>query len=299
MKKLLLGSAFALGFAQGAWAESDYANGHLILTVNELEPLVHGEGDAAMPAEDGFVLIDVRAEADYVAGHIPGAINIPFTALTDPATPIEGMLRPQAELAAMLGRAGIDAGTRVFLYDDRGGFRAASLFWLLETYGHRDVALLDGGIGAWTASGRNLSTEPTAWPEEPATFTVAFTPRRDASADWIMERREDNETIVIDVRPENLFAEGHIPWAENLPWSANLDADGTMLEPADLAARFASAGVEPEDNVVFHCQTGEASAHSYFALRLLGFPRVRVYHRSWAEWGTAGDLPVATVSDDS
>jgi len=293
MKKLLLGSALALGLAQAAVAEADYANGHLILTAAELEPLIQGEDAATTSAGGGLVLIDVRPETDFAAGHIPDAINIPFTSLSDPGAPIEGLLRPEADLAAMLGRAGIDAETRVVLYDDRGGFRAASLFWLLETYGHRDVAILDGGVGAWTAAGRPLSTEARAWPEEAAAFTVAFTPRRDASADWILDRQDDAETVVIDVRPENLFAKGHIPWAKNLPWSANLDADGAMLPPADLAAHFASAGIGAEDNVVIHCQTGEASAHSYFALRLLGYPRVRVYHRSWAEWGNDATLPRA------
>ncbi|MEM7683349.1 MAG: sulfurtransferase [Pseudomonadota bacterium] len=296
MKHLLYGSAVVLGLAQHAWADGDYENSHLIVSATELELLVDGERAAD---ENDLVLIDVRPEAEFAAGHIPGAINIPFTELTDPSAPIEGILKPQDDLAALLGRAGIDAASDVVLYDDRGGFRAASLFWLLETYGHRNVAILDGGIGTWTASGRDLSTEASDWPKQASTFTVAYTPRRDASADWILEHRDAARTVVVDVRPEKLFAEGHIPWAKNLPWSANLDTDGTMLEAESLATRFTSAGVDPEDNVVIHCQTGEASAHSYFALRLLGYPRVRVYHRSWAEWGMAGDLPVATRTDDS
>ncbi|XWN33519.1 MAG: rhodanese-like domain-containing protein [Devosia sp.] len=66
--------------------------------------------------------------------------------------------------------------------------------------------------------------------------------------------------------------------------------------PADaLRARFESFGVTSDKNVVIHCQTGEASAHSYFALRLIGYPRVRTYHRSWAEWSASDDLPKATI----
>ena len=64
-----------------------------------------------------------------------------------------------------------------------------------------------------------------------------------------------------------------------------------MKPAAALAAHYAALGIVPEKEIAIHCQTGEASAHSYFALRLLGYPAVRVYHRSWAEWGAADDLP--------
>ena len=106
--------------------------------------------------------------------------------------------------------------------------------------------------------------------------------------------RHHAETVVIDVRPTPMYADGHIPWAVNLPWAQNLDADSRFL-PADvLGTHFATHGITPDRNVVIHCQNGLASSHSYVALRLLGYPRVRVYHRSWAEWGTDPNLPKAT-----
>jgi len=109
-----------------------------------------------------------------------------------------------------------------------------------------------------------------------------------------MERRDDAETVVIDVRPTSLFEKGHIPWAKNIPWSGNLNEDNTMKPAEALRERFAEFGVTPESNIVVHCQDGLASSHSYFALRLMGYPRLRTYHRSWAEWGEADDLPKTT-----
>ncbi|MEM8664078.1 MAG: rhodanese-like domain-containing protein, partial [Pseudomonadota bacterium] len=127
----------------------------------------------------------------------------------------------------------------------------------------------------------------------PKTFAIAKSPRRYASADYILARSGDEETVVVDVRPEKAYRAGHIPWAKNIPWKGNLSHDETMLDADTLAARYAAFGVTPDKNVVIHCQTGEASAHSYFALRLLGYARVRTYHRSWAEWGVLDDMPIA------
>ena len=115
--------------------------------------------------------------------------------------------------------------------------------------------------------------------------------RRIASADWLLERRADPNVVVIDVRPPALYQKGHIPWARSIPWAQNLAADGTMKSADELLAHFASHGVTPERNIASHCQDGKASAHTYFTLRLLGFPRIRSYDRSWAEWGAADDLP--------
>jgi len=47
----------------------------------------------------------------------------------------------------------------------------------------------------------------------------------------------------------------------------------------------------PDGNIAIHCTDGKAASHSYFTLRLLGYPRVRVYDRSWSEWGMADELP--------
>ena len=93
------------------------------------------------------------------------------------------------------------------------------------------------------------------------------------------------------MRPAKLYQAGHIPWARNIAWSQNLTEAGTMKSADELNLHFATLGVTPDKNVAVHCQNGKAAAHSYFTLRLLGYPQVRSYDRSWAEWGSADDLP--------
>lgn len=237
-------------------------------------------------------VIDVRSRAAYDSGHIPGALHLGADDVIDPKAPVDGVLRPTAELAGMIGRRGIDKDVHVVLYDDKGGFHAARLFWMFEYFGHQKVSILNGGIQKWLAENRKLSR--TRAKVQPAAFAPTLMARRTASADWLLDRRNDADVVVIDVRPASLFDEGHIPWATNIPWAKNLAADKTTKSADELRAHFAAFGVKPEKNVAVHCQNGKAAAHSYFTLRLLGFPRVRAYDRSWAEWGAADDLPKAS-----
>lgn len=275
-------------------SEGTYPNDHLIVSVDELSDRLSGTSDD----EDARPLrvVDVRSLEKFTEGHIPGAINIPFTDLTDPNGAVPGSLKSDQALAELLGQYGIDQRSNVVIYDDRGGFRASRLFWLLEYFGHGDVSLLNGGIPAWLDAGMPVANGDVEPAMEPATFSITLTPRRYASADYILEREGVAETVVVDVRPGKAYQKGHIPWATSVPWAQNLTEAALMKPAEDLAAHFASFGITPDRNVVIHCQTGEASAHSYFAMRLLGYPKVRVYHRSWAEWGAADDLPKAGVA---
>ena len=275
----------ALLGAQHASA-NDYSNPKLLISVADLAP--------GKPGPERVVL-DVRGKQAYRDGHIPGAIRLDPNAVVAAGSPIDGALKPVAQIARMFGKLGIGPDTEVVLYDDKGGFHAARMFWVLEYLGHKKVALLNGGITAWIAAGRDLRTgsAPAAKPQD---FSPALTPRRFASADWILDRRDDPDVAVIDVRPSALWAKGHIPWGRNIPWKGNLREDKMMKSESDLLRHFAERGITPDMNIVVHCQNGLASAHSYFALRLIGFSRVRTYHRSWAEWGMADDLPKATAT---
>ncbi|MEM8588140.1 MAG: sulfurtransferase [Pseudomonadota bacterium] len=275
-----------VAFGATSASAADYANPDLLTSTETL---------GLMLEDPNVRVVDVRPREAYDAGHIPGAIHLSADDIIDPVSHVDGDLLPLSELAAMLGERGIGPETRVVFYDDRGGFHASRLFWLLEYLGHRQVSVLNGGFPAWEREGWSVSQEaPTV---EPTVFPINLTPRRAASADWLMERRDDPSVVVIDVRPTPMFEEGHIPWARNIPWAQNLNEDGIMRSAEDLLAHFAAHGVTPDDNIAVHCQNGKASAHSYLTLRLLGFQQVRSYDRSWAEWGHAYDLPTASSTD--
>ncbi|GAB5471873.1 MAG: hypothetical protein Kilf2KO_49030 [Rhodospirillales bacterium] len=274
-----------------SWAASPvYANMHLLMEPTELRrrPTFSGASKSDDDS-DAILLVDVRPRAAFDAGHIAGAHHLDPNAVVAGHSPVDGSLQALPAIEALLSALGISADRRVVLYDDQGGFHAARMFWLLEYLGHRKVSLLNGGLTAWMALDGTL-TQDTHDPAA-ASFQAAPSPRRHATADYILAHRNDENTLVVDVRPAKVHAAGHIPWAINVPWSQNRAEDMRFKSAEDLMAHFKAQGITPQHNVVLHCQTGLASAHSYVALRLLGFPRVRVYHRSWAEWGSDPSLP--------
>ncbi len=280
---LLLG-ATALSIPKIGFAEpSGFANPNLLV---EPKDLVNSGSSAGV---EDVVLVDIRPRKDYDAGHIPGARYLDPSAVVARQSPVDGTLQSVANIEALLGAVGVSANRRIVFYDDRGGFHAARMLWLMEYLGHRNAALLNGGWSGWVEAGGTATAEDAQ--RDRATFQAALSPRRHATAADVLRHQSVPDAVLIDVRPPKMYDEGHIPWAVNIPWAKNLDANKRFRSASDLLAHFEGHGVTPESDVIMHCQNGLASAHSYVALRLLGFPRVRVYHRSWAEWGNDPSLP--------
>ena len=273
-----------------------YARPELLIAPKEL-------ADRLELAAGGPSLIDLRPAEAYAAGHIPGAAHLDLFGIslidTDPA-PLEAFLWI---IAHLLAARGVDAARPVVVYDERSGIRAARAFWFLELFGHPDARLLDGGFGAWERGGHPVTTDaarpvPGRW-----------TPGREAAclATWcdVRDRLGHDSTAILDTRSDgeyggvNVRAKrgGAIPGAVHIEWTCNLGADGAFKPAAELRAMYEAAGVTPDREVVSYCQGGYRAAHSYLALRLLGYPRVRNYLGSWKEWGDREDLPIETPEE--
>jgi thiosulfate/3-mercaptopyruvate sulfurtransferase len=193
---------------------------------------------------------------------------------------------------------GVSETKEVVFYEANSGMRAARGVWFLEYYGHPNVKMLDGGFQAWRAARAPLTTDAT--PPMAAAFNI--TERRDvlATADDVLRSLRKNDIAILDTRSVGEYRGTHvraarggaIPGAVHIEWTENLAPDGRFKSDAELKAMYEKAGITAEKEVISYCQGGYRAAHSYVALRLLGFPKVRNYIGSWKEWGDRTDLPL-------
>ena len=240
----------------------------------------------------------------YDAGHIPGARFASLDHdLADHARGPGGAFRgrhplPDADaFVETLRRWGINDDSQVIAYDAQGGMFAARLWWMLRWVGHDAVAVLDGGLPAWTAQDMPLSTEPAA--SAPGNLQRRAALVRSVGADDILHQQG---LTVLDARAPDRFrgenetldpVGGHIPGAKNRFFKDNLQADGRFKPAAQLRQELNALVASPASSVM-QCGSGVTACHNLLALEVAGLPGAALYPGSWSEWCSDPARPVAT-----
>ena len=238
-------------------------------------------------------VVDVRDAWEYEGiGHVPGAVSIPFDSFRGDGDEDAGMLPGAERFGRLLGEAGITPDDRIVAYDDEHGVFAARFVVTARMYGHDDVHLLNGDYSAWSRDHETTTEVPDVDPVEYRASVPADRPLVDADA--VLAAIDDPDTVLVDTRTDEEFAEGHLEGAVQLDWRDLVDPESRGLKSAgELAELLAEHGIVPEKRIVLYCNTARRISHTYLALRHLGFPDVDFYEGSLTEWRERG-LPLVT-----
>lgn len=274
---------------------AEWLNEHLNdpdLVVLDCSVLVQPAGNG------GFDSVSGRPQ--YDKGHIPTAGFADLKGeLSDIESPFGFAVPTPEQFAAAMSALGVGDDSRVVLYDASGSVWAARVWWMLRWIGFDKVALLDGGLAAWTAEGLPLSTEPVS--RSVGTLTIALRPELIVGKDEVLAAISDDTVSIIDALPEaqyrgemSMYARpGHITSATNVPVLSLINETGRYRPTQELEKLFTG---DRDSRTITYCGGGIAASANAFVMTRLGYKDVAVYAASLQEWAADESLPMEVAA---
>lgn len=240
------------------------------------------------------------ADAEYAAGHIPGALRFDHDKVADHSTGLPHTVPSPEVFAEAVGKMGISEKDRIVVYDGPGIFSAPRAWWLFRTMGARQVFVLDGGLDGWKAEGRPLETDVPS--PAPATFKTNFRVDKVIDFQTMLSIVGEGSRQIADARSAGRFAgtepepragmrSGHMPGARSLP-SGTFSTSGKLRPLSELRQAIEDAGIDFGRPVITSCGSGITAAIITLALESLGHEDNALYDGSWSEWGSREDTPI-------
>jgi thiosulfate/3-mercaptopyruvate sulfurtransferase len=241
-------------------------------------------------------------KAEFLDGHIPGAVFFDIDKIADRTTDLPHMLPDSAAFEAAAGALGLSENDTIIVYDGVGLFTAPRVWWTLKVFGAKDVRILEGGLPAWKRAG--LPFEPGEARPEAARFHATFSADSVRSFESVRAHLATGDATIVDARAPARFSgeapeprpglpSGHMPGARNLHYETLVGADGVLKPPGEIRKLFENAGVDLAAPVVTSCGSGVTAAVLLFALASLGKKDVGLYDGSWTEWASRPGAPIA------
>lgn len=292
---LILISILSL-FSLTAAAERGFEKPELLISPAQLEQKIESE-------QENLKIIDVRSGARYLLGHLPQSINMWNSDFSNPEGWVKGLIAEPEAFSATAQEKGINNNSEIVVYDGHNSIWATRLWFIFRVYGHQNVKVLEGGYEAWKE--KDLPTKMLPYSPEEGNFEV-----REVKNEWLInsdtiaENLDNENFIILDTRSKAEYLgeetnsgaprKGRIPNSIHLNWEKVLNEDYSFKTGAEIAEIYKKAGATKDKELItFLGHTGVRAAHSFFALRLLGYQNIKLYDEAWVGWSNRSDLPVA------
>lgn len=282
----------SLAVAQPAYAEpiTSFLRPDALITADELALLISTDAP-------NMVIITAASDAQYEAGHIPGALlaeRTAYTAVLGETNAYAGMIANGTQFQKFARQLGISGDTAVVVYDHR--YDATRLWWAFYLYGKTDVRVLDGGLAAWQAAGMGLETQVPNVPAagdfvadvDPGTWSI--------DQDYIAEQSAAGNMQLWDTREESEWTgerlagsasrPGRIPGAGFVNWREFRSPDGRFLAAPQMSALLERLEFDEGREQIFYCNSGVRATQGIFGLFLMGWDvsRLHNFDGSWIAW---------------
>jgi thiosulfate/3-mercaptopyruvate sulfurtransferase len=232
-------------------------------------------------------VVDVRKEDEYKKEHIKTAISIPLATVLENDSP--------ERIVQLLEQSGISEKTPVVIYDDTFGALAARVAWTFQYVGHSNTSLLEITFTKWKSYGFETEKKVNIFPS--AKHSLKVNEEIYANYDEVEKAKSEQNKILVDSRERLNFLSEHIPGATNLPYTMLGTADSILREAQEIKRFMENRGISTEDEVITYCgSVGTLSGLAYYALRMGGVKKIRLYSRSFKEWKKLGK-PIEEFKD--
>jgi thiosulfate/3-mercaptopyruvate sulfurtransferase len=251
---------------------------HIITSADILRTLIR---------RNSVMVVDVRKEEDYKKEHIKTAISIPLATVLENDSP--------ERIIQLLQESGISDKTPVVVYDDTFGALAARVAWTFQYVGHSNTSLLEITFSKWKGYGFEIEKKVNVFPH--ARHSLKINTEIYANYDEVERTKSEQNKILVDSRERLNFLSEHIPGATNLPYTMLGTTDSILREPQEIKRFMENRGISPDAEIITYCgSVGTLSGLAYYALRIGGVKKIRLYSRSFKEWKKLGK-PIEEFKD--
>lgn len=253
---------------------------------------------------DNLVILDGSIKKVVNPSSDASEVQIPNTrffdlkeAFSDASAPFPTTFPSEAQFTKEAQKLGINADSAIVVYDDKGIYSSARVWWLFKAMGHDNVAVLDGGLPEWIKLGYKTEIKKEK-PLEKGNFAATYKPELMKFFDDVKEASENKSHLIMDARSETRFKSleaeprvglrmGTIPNSVNLPYEDLLN-ENKLIPQRDIESKFRKLA-KKDDALIFSCGSGITACVLALGATMSGYENISVYDGSWTEWGSLVD----------